>query len=250
MAGPIGSVGRQVYGTKGEPTSRSPFAGLPMLNPTLLGRLGGADAEVTGFGLGALAPGIELAGRHVVLRSFHRDDFAEVVRVTRASAEHLAPAGFIVPALDQEPDPLAFEDWVDRVEVEQALDRRYEFGGFDGEAMVGGGTIWGVVRGSADSAYAAGWIASPRRGEQLGPEVLLLLCQFAFDQLGLHRLEAPVLPENQPSRSVMDTLGFRDEGLAHDLLRVNDRWRDHVRYVMSAEDWQARGDALIVDWLT
>jgi ribosomal-protein-alanine N-acetyltransferase len=37
--------------------------------------------------------------------------------------------------------------------------------------------------------------------------------------------------------------------LAERYLEINGRWEDHVRYAMTFEEWQERGDDLVRTWV-
>lgn len=78
-----------------------------------------------------------------------------------------------------------------------------------------------------DSAYR-------RRG--YAKEALSLALSVAFDRLNLHRVFARCLPENVPSRKLLLSLGFCEEGLEHECIRIQGVWRDHVRYALIHHD--------------
>lgn len=62
----------------------------------------------------------------------------------------------------------------------------------------------------------------------------------AFDQYGLHRLEANVQPGNHRSCLMVERLGFRLEGVTPRMLRIDGAWRDHRRYALTIEEWIAQ----------
>jgi len=60
---------------------------------------------------------------------------------------------------------------------------------------------------------------------------------FVFDELRLHRLEAACLPRNEPSKAVLGKVGFHEEGLARQYLRINGQWADHLLYALLRADY-------------
>lgn len=54
--------------------------------------------------------------------------------------------------------------------------------------------------------------------------------EIIFSELDLHRIEAHVLPENLPSKKVMEHLNFTFEGISHDYAYIQGKWRSHERY--------------------
>jgi ribosomal-protein-alanine N-acetyltransferase len=67
------------------------------------------------------------------------------------------------------------------------------------------------------------------------------IAPFAFQRLGLHRLEAACIPDNTPSRELLLKSGFRLEGEARAYLKINGVWRDHLLFGMLAGDITSRG---------
>ena len=63
-----------------------------------------------------------------------------------------------------------------------------------------------------------------------------------YEMLGFERVEAACLPENAPSRGVLETCGFKYEGVAQSYLQINGRWRNHVLYANLRGDRRGRTD--------
>ena len=58
------------------------------------------------------------------------------------------------------------------------------------------------------------------------------MLDFCFDEMRLHRVQAFIHPDNAASRSLVEKLGFRCEGLLRDNLRVGEVWRDDMLYAL------------------
>lgn len=51
-----------------------------------------------------------------------------------------------------------------------------------------------------------------------------------LQEFGLHRIEAFVLPENEPSIRLLQRLGFESEGICRSCIYLHSSWTDHLRY--------------------
>jgi ribosomal-protein-alanine N-acetyltransferase len=102
--------------------------------------------------------------------------------------------------------------------------------------LVGAITLDNIRRGPAQSAQVGYWIGPDYARQGLMREALDGLVQHAFGTLDLGRVEAACLPENAASRALLDSAGFRHEGVARCYLQINGRWRDHVLYASLRSD--------------
>ena len=66
-------------------------------------------------------------------------------------------------------------------------------------------------------------------------EGLSQVIRYAFDELGLHRLEANIQPENQASIALAQSVGFIYEGFSRRFLKINNEWCDHERWAILAD---------------
>lgn len=66
-------------------------------------------------------------------------------------------------------------------------------------------------------------------------EALTLVLSLTFGPLGLHRVEANVMPRNIPSLALLEKLGFHREGLALRYLKIQGQWEDHIHLAKLAD---------------
>lgn len=102
--------------------------------------------------------------------------------------------------------------------------------------LLGAITLDNLRRGPAQSGVLGYWIGEKfaRRGYMR--EALEAISHHAFEVMDLSRLEAACLPENTPSRGVLEQAGFKYEGVAQSYLQINGRWRNHVLYANLRND--------------
>jgi ribosomal-protein-alanine N-acetyltransferase len=102
--------------------------------------------------------------------------------------------------------------------------------------LAGQVTVDNIVRGALRSGYLGYWIDRSVAGKGMASLAVALVCDHAFGQVGLHRLQADIRPENLPSQRLVERLGFRQEGLLRRYLDIDGDWRDHLSYALLAED--------------
>lgn len=82
-----------------------------------------------------------------------------------------------------------------------------------------------------------GYVVAPARQRQgFATEAVSAMLDFCFDDLGLHRIQAFIHPDNKASIALVAKFGFRREGLLRDNLRVGEVWRDDVLYALLRTD--------------
>jgi ribosomal-protein-alanine N-acetyltransferase len=102
--------------------------------------------------------------------------------------------------------------------------------------LAGQVTLDNIVRGALRSGYLGYWIDRSVAGRGMASLAVALVCDHAFGEVGLHRIEADIRPENLPSRRLVERLAFRREGLLRRYLDIDGDWRDHISYALLAED--------------
>ncbi|WP_434993169.1 GNAT family N-acetyltransferase [Arthrobacter sp. Ld5] len=102
--------------------------------------------------------------------------------------------------------------------------------------LVGQLTVSGITWGSAMTATLGYWVDAERAGRGIAPTAVALATDYCFRDLGLHRMEINIRPENRASLRVVEKLRFRDEGLRSRFLHIAGQWADHRSFALTTED--------------
>ncbi|WP_426011194.1 GNAT family N-acetyltransferase [Caulobacter sp. DWR2-3-1b2] len=179
-------------------------------------------------------PGPRLEGGKVVLRLPRLSDYKAWSALRTQSAAFLEPWEPTWPKDDL--TRAAFRNRLGAYARELETGEAFPFFLFrrDDATLIGGVRLFHIRRGVAQSAVLGYWIGQPyaRRGYML--DGVRAAVDFAFGEMGLHRLEAACMPENAASASVLLKSGFLEEGYAPAYLKINGEWRDHRLFGMVA----------------
>ena len=172
-----------------------------------------------------------LRGERIVLRVWRRED---------------APALF-----ENFSDPKFMRYWsralyADVGEVRSYLDlqladlERFEFYPWaitlqGDDKPVGNCTLFGVDRDNRRCLLGYG-LTPTLQGRGLASEAVKLAINFAFDELGLHRIETDIDPRNESSWRLVERLGFQREGLLRQRWYVNGEIADSVLHGLLKTD--------------
>lgn len=111
------------------------------------------------------------------------------------------------------------------------------------EALLGAITLDNIRRGPAQAGTAGYWIGAPYARQGYMREAIAAMVHYAFTTLDLSRIEAGCLPENTPSRRLLENCGYKYEGVAQSYLQIGGRWRNHVLYANLRHDRRGKTDA-------
>jgi len=179
---------------------------------------------------------IRLETERLSLRPPQHSDFRQWVALRQASRDYLVP---------WEPtwasDHLSRKSFTNRVYWAQRsiangtalplfLIRRQD------DVLLGAITLDNIRRGPAQAGTTGYWIGQSHSRQGFMREALEALVYHAFTHLDLSRIEAGCLPENTPSRRLLESCGYKYEGVAQSYLQINGRWRNHVLYANLRHD--------------
>jgi ribosomal-protein-alanine N-acetyltransferase len=169
-----------------------------------------------------------MTGPRAVLRQPAERGRAELVERLLASGELHDP--WMEPA-----EPAA---WVDRLLARNGsqTDRSFLVCDADDGAIAGVMNLSQIVMGPFRSAYLGYYAFEPFAGRGYMRAAMPLLLRAAFDDVGLHRVQANIQPGNEASISLVRGAGFHREGYSPRYLFIRGAWRDHEQWVRLADD--------------
>jgi ribosomal-protein-alanine N-acetyltransferase len=95
--------------------------------------------------------------------------------------------------------------------------------------VIGMVNLRNIIRGALMGAHLGYGLAPDVVGNGYMTEAVTRVVAIGFSELGLHRIEANIMPRNARSLAVAERAGFEREGFSPRYLRINGRWEDHVR---------------------
>jgi ribosomal-protein-alanine N-acetyltransferase len=178
-----------------------------------------------------------IIGTHVTLRPPVAADFTAWSKLRHESRDFLKPW-----------EPTWAADELSKEAYRRRL-RRYAQAARDGTghiffifdkksaALLGGCQLSNIRQGVAQSAATLGyWMGEQYAGKGLMTDAVTTLTRYCVTKLGLHRIEAACLADNEASRRVLTKAGFVQEGAARKYLKINGQWRDHLLFAIIEDD--------------
>ncbi|MER6809406.1 GNAT family protein [Spirillospora sp. NPDC000708] len=166
-------------------------------------------------------------GTRVLLRRVRADDEARFLELAEASEGLHRPWVALPRSAAEFAAYLARFDQVTAVGMVVCLR--------DGGDLAGMVNINEIVRGSYQRGVLGYAAFLPHAGRGYMTEGVALAVRYAFERLGLHRVEADIQPGNAESLRLAARLGFRREGFSPAYIKIDGTWRDHERWALTNE---------------
>lgn len=106
----------------------------------------------------------------------------------------------------------------------------------DDDVLIGSLSLFQIVPEHARGTFGYA-LQSASWGHGFAFEAARLGLAHAFSALNLQRIEADIDPDNQPSRRLVERLGFKQEGLLRQRWKVDGVWSDTAWYGLLREEF-------------
>lgn len=166
----------------------------------------------------------------LLLRAPRMDDYVDWAQLRQESRSFLAPWEPVWPVDDLTRQ--SFRRRMKRYHDDMIADLAYTLFIFEPTtgSLIGGMTLGNVRRGVSQSATLGYWMGQPFAGRGIMTKAVRVMKVFAFEKLGLRRIEAGCIPVNIASIRVLEANGFEREGYAREYLCIAGVWQDHFLY--------------------
>jgi ribosomal-protein-alanine N-acetyltransferase len=175
---------------------------------------------------------MRLLGRNIYLRFLQETDVDALVDLHRRNREFFQA---YTPKRSEEFYTVEYQ----RKRIQESLtlkeeDKQYTFGIFltAKDELIGIVELTEIVRGPLQSCWIGYYLDQGQNGRGYMTEAVRLVVDYAFDVLGLHRIEAGVMPHNIGSIRVLEKAGFHKEGLNRKNVKINGKWEDHLHFAV------------------
>jgi [ribosomal protein S5]-alanine N-acetyltransferase len=99
------------------------------------------------------------------------------------------------------------------------------------ETIIGTIALTSIIWGAFQSCFMGYKLDKNHLNRGYMTETVRKCVRIGFDEIGLHRIEANIMPRNKPSLRVAEKAGFIREGLSKEYMKINGVWEDHLHMV-------------------
>jgi [ribosomal protein S5]-alanine N-acetyltransferase len=177
-------------------------------------------------------PDINLSNKRLALREFTNIDWIDVHKYASQNIVcQYQPWG---PNTEEDSENFVIQVIQDS---SQEPRRRFAFAIICNENMIGTGEL--NIRDITNREGEISYIINPDYwGQGIATEVAMLLNDFGFNILKLHRIFATCDPRNTGSSKVLKKVGMVMEGRIRQNLLIKDGWRDSLLYSVLEHEWK------------
>ncbi|EHK2346624.1 TPA: GNAT family N-acetyltransferase [Clostridium perfringens] len=176
----------------------------------------------------------QLNTERLTLRNLTPENTEEMLDYYIRNEEHLRQyeptrdSGFYTYEGQKEILTESFRQFIDGTSIDLGI--------FKDEKLIGKIKLSNIVYGILRNAFVGYSIDKEHQGMGYMKEALNTVCSYAFEEMGLHRLEASTLMENSRSQGVLKACGFNELGISEKYLYINGEWRDHKIFYKVNDD--------------
>lgn len=100
------------------------------------------------------------------------------------------------------------------------------------EELLGGVSLTRITYDESRSATLGYWMGEQHAGKGYMQKTVPAVVRYAFNEMGLKRIDAACVPTNRRSQHLLQKCGFAQEGYAREYLEINGKREDHILFAI------------------
>lgn len=178
---------------------------------------------------------VKLKGRNILLRNLSPEDSEDLLEYYIRNEDHLRN---YEPSRDKSFYTIEAQREILLESYKGLMSGKcVDLGIYMDDKIIGKIKISNIVYGVFKNGIIGYSMDKDYQGRGYMKEALRMALKYARDELELHRLEASVLVDNERSKNVLTSCGFKEVGLNEKYLFINGGWRDHLTFYRVLEDF-------------
>ena len=164
---------------------------------------------------------MNIYGNRVILRAIEKKDCKMICEMFNDPEMEKSVVGWAFPISE-----FAQERWLDNHYNDQSNLRFVIETKEDG--AVGIATLTGIDWKNRHATHGIKLASNAQRGKGIGTDTVMAIMKYAFDELGLHRLESTRFATNTASKKLFEKCGWLEEGIKKECVYKNGEYKDLV----------------------
>lgn len=178
---------------------------------------------------------VKLKGKNILLRNLNPEDSEDLLEYYIRNEDHLRD---YEPSRDKSFYTIEAQRDILLESYKGLMSGKcVDLGIYKDDKLIGKIKISNIVYGVFKNGIIGYSMDKDYQGRGYMKEALNLALRYARDELELHRLEASVLVDNERSKNVLTSCGFKEVGLNEKYLFINGGWRDHLTFYRVLENF-------------
>lgn len=144
-----------------------------------------------------------------------------------------------LPWLDHQTEEANSAFFIQKMQRQQAAGESLVCGIFVDDELVGM-CSYNEIDKTDRSVEIGYWLSEDAQGKGIITRSTNFFIEYAFEHLGIEKVQIPVAEENFKSRAICERLGFVSEGVKIDAEDLYGTFVNHVCYAMTKDRWMLR----------
>ncbi len=162
---------------------------------------------------------MNIKGRIVTLRQMNRNDMQLICDIFNDPELENLVVGWAFPLSIEQQNQWFEKHLADNLNFRFVIETPED-------GAIGIATLTGIDWKNRRATHGIKLANKPRRTKGIATDAVMAIMRYAFDELGLHRLDGSWFDFNEPSKNLYKKCGWKEEGVKREYIYKRGEWRD------------------------